>query len=141
MICSVSAAAVIFISCSSSGSVCSYLAVSSFISDGITGITAQFLAVICNASLAEMIVITASVQSTQATPPQLDGRGERSEIQFIDLWFVSAHPSVRGVGGFNCRLTGAGIVWRCEAPIGEGEGKKGFSLCGCCIDSSSSWSG
>lgn len=73
MICSVSAAAVIFISWSSRGNVCSYLAVSAFISDGITGITAQFLAVICNASLAEMIVITASVQSTQATPLQLDG--------------------------------------------------------------------
>ncbi|KAI9548553.1 hypothetical protein NQZ68_007419 [Dissostichus eleginoides] len=44
--------------------------------DGITSTTAQFFAVICNASLEKMSVITASVLSTQSMPREQPCRCE-----------------------------------------------------------------
>lgn len=82
---------------------CSSLLSCSFISDGIKSTTAQFFAVISNGSLAEMTVITASMQSTLSTPPESACRleaagGERIEIKFIDLRFACTHPFTSGPG-------------------------------------------
>lgn len=64
---------------------------SSFVHDRITSFATQLFSVVRDAALTEMIVITASTQSKQATPPELKrrweaARGEWIKIKFIDLW-------------------------------------------------------
>lgn len=76
---------------------------SSFVRDRITSFAAQLFSVVRNATLTKMSVITASMQSKQATPPGLKrrweaARGEWIKIKFIDLWFTRSHPSAGGLG-------------------------------------------
>lgn len=118
---------------------------SSFISDGITSITAQFFPVMCNAALAKMIVITASTQSTQSTPPWagVSMWGCKRWMDKNQVYRSAVHTRLPPTaGGFWVLIA----VWPglvlCDDRLHwyekQGEGMV-FFFCGCRIDSFSSW--